>query len=101
MRTLGWSDDPSSHGSYRGTQTWFEAGTSASSTRILIQENVHASKEIHVHTQVWRHDDHSAVKRNWIQSIHRGDRLDVYAKARYMGWVNNVKSVKIIVECAV
>ena len=117
---LGHSWDRRHHGSYIGSWTWFEASiirgsssqpsqgstdvdelkpTSGSSSlsidRREIQRNFHASTVDQIHVNTWDYTSNLPKLRKWLTNINRGDSVAVYPRARFSGWENHVKFVRI------
>jgi ankyrin repeat protein len=104
----GWSVFHHLHGTYQGSHTWFEAQVvvadqpDAVVERRYIMTNVHASPRVRRHVVAWsanmpgssQNDDLRAIEM-WVRSLKSGDRIAVVPRARYLGWVNFVKLVKI------
>lgn len=125
----GWSsDDREHHNTYKNSWSWFEAGIVEPMTEVeldcgherydsdhlrqceakpsnykwdskRIVTNVHAGREYQEHVVEWRGDDD--YTRQILREIKGGYGIEVSAWARYPGWVNNVKSVVIEIECTV
>jgi hypothetical protein len=84
------------------SSTWFDAeiatgGRLGKMTR-PIQANVHASREWHTHVNVWDIHGKDQNIRKWLAQLQGGDVIQVYAKARYRGWLNYVRRVEVKIE---
>lgn len=66
-----------------------------------LTENVHAGKDFKEHVVVWSIDDEDKDIRAMVSEAKAGCRIEVSAHARFPGWVNYVKSVKVEVDCVV
>jgi len=99
----GWSSNNDSKGTYRNSYTWFEAGVvqaSSSYPRRIITHNIHASLEHRTHVRAWENTELFPELKKWLEQIVPGDRIVVYPRAQYAGWVNVVASVEIKLYCA-
>lgn len=106
----GWSSEPDQwKGTYEHSHTFFEAGVlsmwemisdaeQTSSSRIRVQTNIHADFKFrrHVNTFDWEHLNQE--RREWIRALRPGQRIQLYAVARYPGWQNFVQKVKMTVH---
>jgi hypothetical protein len=68
--------------------------------RLEIQRNVCASGSTREHIVTWCHDNPDPKIQQWIASLHPGDTIGVFPKAKYPAWVNHVEYVKIEVFVA-
>jgi hypothetical protein len=89
----GWSSFPSDHGTYRGSWTWFELSIGSSKDseekwRGEVVRNLHARDSFKKHTI-------EISDGELYEKAKSGDVLTVWALARYPGWRNTVKKVKI------
>ena len=88
----GWSSYHADHGTYRNSWTWFElsVGPSKDSERWCgeVVRNLHAHDSFKEHTV-------EIVDGELYKKAKSGDVLTVWALAKYSGWKNTVKKVKI------
>ena len=94
----GWSSYPETQGTRDGSWTWFDLTLDDGETgdeivRLEVVRNVHAGKRFETYRAVI--EDERILKR-----ARKGDRLSVWARAMYPGWVNYVQSAKIEASCA-
>ena len=94
----GWSSYPETQGTREGSWTWFElslddGGTDDEMVRVEVVRNIHAGQRFEKHRAVI--EDERILKQ-----AKKGDRLSVWARAMYPGWVNSVRSVDIEVWSA-
>ncbi|KZT09292.1 uncharacterized protein LAESUDRAFT_723026 [Laetiporus sulphureus 93-53] len=85
-----------------GSWTWFEAGCYRDShelSRRIITYNVPASSFPHVHIKVWECGADAGTK-IWMEQFKPGDRLSIFAKARFNTWVNHIDDVEVMTFCA-
>jgi len=89
----GWSSYPETHGTREGSWTWFELTLDDEDTGIEIAR-VEIVKNIHAGTTF---DEHRAVidDERILGQAKKGDKLSVWVRAMYPGWVNRVRLVKI------
>jgi len=92
-RDQGWSSYPETQGTREGSWTWFELTLDDGKTgdeivRVEVVRNVHAGRGF---------DEHRAVieDERILNQAKRGDRLSVWVRAMYPGWVNHIRLVKI------
>jgi hypothetical protein len=91
---IGWSDQKAKWGGgYVDSSTFFEVGCKNIEARQHICFNVHASSKWHTNRQIW--DVRNPAKREWLLALKPGDVIQVFAKARYPGWENHVRHMKI------
>jgi hypothetical protein len=89
----GWSSFPSDHGTYRNSWTWFELSVGPSKDseerwRGEVVRNLHAHDSFKKHTI-------EIPDGGLYKKAKSGDVLTVWALAKYPGWRNTVKKVKI------
>ncbi|ODN79389.1 hypothetical protein, variant [Cryptococcus amylolentus CBS 6039] len=89
-RDQGWSDHRQHYGTYKGSHSWFEISLlrndlEVPGSRAEIQFNVHAGQFFKEHTNVLLRDHPT------LRLAKDGDRVVLWAKALYPGWVNAVK----------
>lgn len=63
--------------------------------------NIHAGRNYKTHVVEWDADHEDEDVRRMMREIKAGCCVDVAACARFGGWCNDVKSIKIEAECAV
>lgn len=97
----GFSSYPECYGTYDNSWTYFEYGVERGEggqqqfnyegleRRICV--NVHAKRAATTHRKVFR--DRNGL----LGRIERGDRVQVFAQARFPGWVNYVEGVRVVV----
>lgn len=103
----GWSDYPEFHGTYEGSWTWFEVAIQKADGSWhefgpgdqKIVTNVHGSNRLKEHCVVYGHH-WPKMQCKWLDTLETGDRIAILAKARFLGWVNVVHSVRIDVSSA-
>ncbi|WVQ75796.1 hypothetical protein IAR50_005429 [Cryptococcus sp. DSM 104548] len=98
-RDQGWSDHKQHYGTYEGSHSWFEISLlrndqEVPGSRAEIQFNVHAGQFFKDHINILSRD-HPTLK-----LAKDGDRVVLWAKALYPGWVNAVKEASITVYSA-
>ena len=84
---------PETQGTREGSWTWFEltlddGETGEEIVRVEVVRNIHAGREFEMHRAVI--EDERILKQ-----AKAGDRLSVWVRAMYPGWVNYIRSVKI------
>ncbi|WWC86722.1 uncharacterized protein L201_001600 [Kwoniella dendrophila CBS 6074] len=93
----GWSSgNPAHYGTYEQSYSWFEISLlrgdkEVENSRHSIQNNVHAGQYYKSHT-VTLHSDHPTLK-----LVEPGDRIVLWVRAQYQGWMNWVKEASISV----
>jgi hypothetical protein len=100
----GWSSDNDAlHRTYEASWTWFEAalldpptepdedGFAENGPRYEVVRNVHAGRDFKEHRIVWG-PDHPLV-----QQARPGQRVGVFTRAMFPGWVNFVREIEIVV----
>ena len=89
----GWSDHREHHGTYNQSYTWWEWGRDMTDglwdTRSRLQSNRHAGRKPEQY-RVTVAKDHDIV-----QSLIEGERIGLWARAMYPGWVNKVYGASI------
>lgn len=105
--SVGWSGEPDQwKGTYEHSHTFFEAAVqsmreikgnakNADSPRIRVQTNIHADLKFRRHVNTFDCADPLRERREWVQALRPGDRLQLYAMAKYPGWQNFVQKVEI------
>jgi hypothetical protein len=94
MDDIGWSDQQAKWGgSYVNSSSSFEVGCKQHEARHQICVNVHASSVWHINRQIW--DVRNAAKKEWLLALKPGDVIQVFAKAKYRGWQNYVRYMRI------
>ncbi|PSN70473.1 ankyrin [Corynespora cassiicola Philippines] len=98
----GSSNHSELQGTYEGSYTWFEVAIQKADgswhdfgtddPRIII--NVHGSNQVKEHCAEYGHC-WPKMQCQWLDTLEQGDRIAVLAKARFLGWVNFVHSVRI------
>lgn len=98
-RDQGWSNYRKLYGTYLGTErSRFEIcakGENWTSKRFRLQQNVHASYTLRMHTNIWNLgelEDTSTAKAAMMRSLQKADSLQVYAIADGGGCWKNVFS---------
>jgi len=87
----GWSSYKGDHGTYQNSWTWFELSVGSESGerwRGEVVRNLHAHGEFKEHTI-------EITNGELYEKAESGDVLRVWALAKYPGWKNTVKKVKI------
>ena len=90
----GWSSYTSDHGTYNNSWTWFELSVGSPSEgsgekwRGEVVRNLHAHGDFKEHTI-------KISDEGLYENAESGDVLTVWALAKFMGWKNTVKKVKI------
>ncbi|KAI0264025.1 hypothetical protein BC834DRAFT_885160 [Gloeopeniophorella convolvens] len=97
----GWSSYPEDHGTYNNSWTWFEL-------QISRDESVTGREGVVPDVPGWRICTNRHARVDWqvvevvldrtnevVSGLRPGDRLGVVAKARYPGWVNDVRRAEI------
>jgi len=87
----GWSSYQDDHGTYRNSWTWFELSVGSGSGekwRGEVVRNLHAHGEFKEHTV-------EITSEELYEKAESGDVLTVWALARFPGWKNTIKKVKI------
>ena len=89
----GWSSYRETQGTREGSWTWFElslddGGADYEMARVEIVRNIHAGQRFEKYRAVI--EDERILKQ-----AKKGDRLSVWVRAMYPGWVNSVQSVEI------
>ena len=88
----GWSGYQADHATYRNSWTWFElsVGPLKDSERWCgeVVRNLHAHHEFREHTV-------EIMEGELYEKAKGGDVLTVWALARYSGWGNRVKKIRI------
>ncbi|EIW71021.1 hypothetical protein TREMEDRAFT_27701 [Tremella mesenterica DSM 1558] len=95
----GWSSSGQHYGTYQQCYSWFEVslwrdGREVEGSRCSIQSNVHAGQYFKSHRNVLG-PSHSLV-----QQAKQGDRVMLWARARYPGWRNHVREASITIYTA-
>jgi len=87
----GWSSHQSDHGTYQNSWTWFELSVGSDSGerwRGEVVRNLHAHGDFKEHTIELSDGE-------LYEKAESGDVLTVWALAKFSGWKNTVKKVKI------
>lgn len=107
---IGWSSDAIEwKGTYGHSWTWFDAAVQSvwqhtgdverqPSPRILVQTNVHADSTYRTHVNIFDYMGPNEEHREWVRRLRPGDRIQLYAKARWPGWRNFVQKVKVTIH---
>lgn len=66
-----------------------------------IVTNIHGGREFKEHEIVWDVRDEDEEIGALVKRLKGGSVLEVTAHAPFYGWVNEVKEVSVVVECAV
>lgn len=96
-------------GTYEHSHTFFEAAVQnlwtpmgnteqRQSSRIRVQNNVHADFNFRTHINVFDRAGSVQERSEWVQALRRGDRIQLYAKAMYPAWANYVQKAKITIR---
>ena len=98
----GWSSYPHDHGTHNNSWTWFdialvrsEDGEEKEIVRRKLWSNVHASRQMTVHVIDLECGD------DIVDKAVRGDRLCIWASARFPGWRCEIEKVTVWVFTAV
>jgi len=98
----GWSSYPTDRGTHNNSWTWFdialvrsEDGVEKEIVRRKLWSNVHASREMAVHVGDLEYGDEI------VNKAVRGDRLCIWASARFPGWRCEIEQVRVWVFTAV
>ena len=87
----GWSSYQKDHGTYQNSWTWFELSVGSDSGekwRGEVVRNLHAHGDFKKHTI-------TISEGELFEKAKSGDVLTVWALAKFSGWKNTVKKVKI------
>ena len=89
----GWSSYPQFHGTRDGSWTWFELTlddglTGEEIARVEVVRNIHAGANFERYRAVIEDD-------RILKQAKKGDRLSVWVRAAYPGWVNRVRLAQI------
>ena len=87
----GWSGHTSDHGTYQNSWTWFELSVESDSGekwRGEVVRNLHAHGDFKEHTI-------EILDGELYEKAESGDVLTVWALAKFSGWKNTVKKVKV------
>ena len=87
----GWSGHQNDHGTYQNSWTWFELSVGSDSGerwRGEVVRNLHAHGDFKEHTI-------EILDGKLYEKAESGDVLTVWALAKFSGWKNTVKKVKI------
>ncbi|ORX34069.1 hypothetical protein BD324DRAFT_195136 [Kockovaella imperatae] len=93
----GWSSSSQEHyGTYEQSYTWFELsllrnGKDVEGSRIDFQHNVHAGQYFKEHVNTFE-PDHKL-----LAMAKPGDRVVLWARAQFPGWVNHIRSASIAI----
>lgn len=110
ITSAGWSSEPDQwKGTYEHSHTFFEADVQSklemkgnaerkSLPRIRVQTNIHADYQFRRHVNTFDWADPNQERREWVKALRPGDRIQLYAIARYPGWQNFVQKVKMTVH---
>ncbi|GFZ47924.1 hypothetical protein JCM24511_05671 [Saitozyma sp. JCM 24511] len=99
-RDQGWSSgDPRCYGTYEQSYSWFElallrGGKEVPDTRTSIQNNIHAGQYFKAHRNVL------GMKHPLVREMKKGDRVVLWARARYPGWRNSVQEAALTLFAA-
>ncbi|KAJ7711636.1 hypothetical protein B0H16DRAFT_1627780 [Mycena metata] len=101
-RDQGWSSHSSYIGTYEASWSWFEVrnrSVQAAGHAKVLQHNMHGSSQERTHRIIWVNNVRSPIS-DWMETFSDGDVLEVYARAHYRGWTNNVYSVQVVAYTA-
>ena len=90
----GWSSYPEHHGTYNGSWSWFELSVGSSSRNSGQKWRGEVVRNLHAHGDFKRHTI-EITDGELYEKAKSGDVLTVWALARFPGWKNTVKEVKI------
>ncbi|KAA8914638.1 hypothetical protein FN846DRAFT_479986 [Sphaerosporella brunnea] len=85
----GWSNDAHLYrGTYEASWTWWEAGVRgrADVAPKELHRNLHAVREAAEHVVAW-----DVGQEPWLRSLREHDVVEVFARARFPGWVHYVE----------
>ena len=96
-------------GTYEHSHTFFDAAVhnvwtlmgnteQRQSSRVRVQNNVHADFNFRTHINVFNRAGPDQVRSEWVKALRRGDRIQLYAKAMYPAWQNYVQKAKITIR---
>ena len=68
------------------------------SSRVRVQNNAHADFYFRTHINVFDSSGPDRERREWVQALRHGDRIQLYAKAMYPAWKNYVQKAKITIR---
>lgn len=103
----GWSNEQDKWGgTYEHAHSYFDAAVQnvrektgdteqKQSPRIRVQTNVHADSEFRTHVNIFDCAEPRQERREWVQALRPGDRIQLYASAMYPCWTNFVQEVEI------
>lgn len=89
----GWSSYPNDYGTRQNSWTWFDltlddGKTGAEIVRVEVVRNIHAGSGFEEYLAVIEDE-------NILKQAKEGDRLSIWVRTMYLGWCNEVQSVKI------
>ncbi|KAL1407354.1 hypothetical protein Q8F55_006776 [Vanrija albida] len=95
----GWANEQRLYGRYEGSWTWFQVallrdGVEVPGSRHDVQRNVTAGQHFKEHRTVL------GASHPLLKAAREGDRIVLYARAMYPGWVNYVRKASIMVHGA-
>ena len=104
LNELGYCDNEAHIGGYENSNTWFEASVSRPPGRDcilprMIQTNKIADWEFREHVNRWHVSDADTTIRNFITSIRGSDVIRVIPRARWPGWRNYMREIRIEAHC--
>ncbi|KAK4989701.1 hypothetical protein LTR50_003026 [Elasticomyces elasticus] len=98
----GYCDHPEA-----GNWTWFTATrrrplpppSSPDQSELVLRSNTMAKRNFETHTIAWPDEESpgqsEGATRAWVRGLEIGDRIEVNACARFDGWVNYVRRVRV------
>ncbi|KAF9789358.1 hypothetical protein BJ322DRAFT_1136024, partial [Thelephora terrestris] len=90
----GWSSFQDDHGTYNNSWTWFELSVGPPSDGAVERWRGEVVRNLHAHGEFKKHTI-EIFDKGLYEKAKGGDVLTVSAHARYPGWKNTVKKVKI------
>lgn len=106
----GWSNEPDQwKGTYEHSHTYFEVAVQSKRemtgnaeqknfSGIRVQPNIHVDFKFRRHLNTFDWNDPDQERKEWVRSLRPGDRIQLYATARYFGWKFYVQMVKMSVR---
>jgi hypothetical protein len=96
-------------GTYDHSHTFFDAAVEnvwgktddaeqMQSPRIRVQTNVHADSNFRTHVNIFDCAGPNQERREWVQALRPGNRIQLYAKGTYPAWLNFVQKAEITIR---
>ena len=88
-----------------GSWTWFTAAIAATGSRLddldnerEIFRNITSPGGFQTHTITWSASSEDQGEADWVQKLQHGSVVVVRGHAKYIGWVNFINSVQVVVS---